>query len=762
MSLTGSSPDIMPLKIAVLVIFSIIPDILLAQQASPTMLGVVINEIMYAPHSPEPEWVELYNTDSVAIDLTSWQIATGSKSDSLPVISIAAQSYLVITKDSLELTTLRPGKYAIAQITLPDLDNTGSELILRNSVDQTIDSLDYLPSWGGSSGNSLERRNVLKSSTDPGNWGTSQATSGATPGARNSIATPDSTPTVTPAHPLDIILNEIMFAPISPEPEWIELLNTTSDTINIAGWVLAVQGHAPVTIPSINTLVAPDSLIVLSSNDTELAAYRKVDVDRIVRVSLPNLSNTGSTLAIRDPFGDLIDSAWYSGNWIKTDGISIERIDPAHFGYDSNNWKACEDSTGSTILRPNSIRIRNYDLAIANASLSDTSIAFTIINVGLDTIRHTSIHLQIGSIDTMVQDASFLLPSHDSIVIAFKLPQNFYGLFPATAYLMDSLDENHANDTLRFSIAPPIPQDSLVVNEIMFDPQPNSCEWLELYNLSDKWISIDSTRLITGEARPGEYAHIILPLVIAPDSFGIITSNDSIFTIYPALMGRSGITSLGTSSLDLGKDSCFVVLHNQDSSTIDSVHYFKNWQQSLLRKTFAGISLERNDPRGESNDPQNWQASLDTSGATPLAPNSGDTSSTTTPPPASTSLQAVFSPNPFSPDGDGFEDVSTLTVQTGNSTQWALRVRVYDAGGRLVRTLTDATTIVGSATLNFDGKRDNGQTLPPGLYTVLVELTSATSQSSSASSPTMNSSPTMKVLQTLKQETGVAIAHRRR
>jgi hypothetical protein len=278
----------------------------------------------------------------------------------------------------------------------------------------------------------------------------------------------------------------------------------------------------------------------------------------------------------------------------------------------------------------------------------------------------------------------------------------------------------------------------------MFDPLPGGCEWLELYNLSSKWISLDSTRLISGESRPGEYTHVITPLLIAPDSFGLVTANDSIYATYPALVGRNGIASLGVSSLDLGKDSCFVVMHNNDSTSIDSVHYFKNWQQSLLKKTFAGISLERKDPYGPSNDPSNWHASFDTLGATPLGPNSGDTSSTSTPIPTGTTFQASFSPNPFSPDGDGFEDVSVLTVQTGNSTEWAMQVRLFDASGRIVRTLTNGTAVLGSITLTFDGKRDNGQTLPPGLYTVLVELTSQ--------------SP----VQTLKQETGIVIAHRRR
>ncbi len=744
----------------------ILPDKLRSQN------GVVINEIMYAPKSPEPEWIELFNTDSIAIDLTNWEIATASKSGVLPDITIAAGGYLVITKDSLELITLRPGNYApssameLSQIALPDLDNIGSEVILRNAALQTIDSLAYLPSWGGSTGSSLERRNALTSATVVSNWGTSKAATGATPGVRNSLAGPDSTPVIIARHPLDIVLNEVMFAPVSPEPEWIELLNTTLDTINIAGWILSVQGHPSVTIPATNTVVPPDSLIVISGNDTELAAIRKVDIQRIVRINLPDLSNSGSTLALHDPAGNFIDSSYYEGNWIKADGFSIERIDPYVIGYESSNWSTCKDTSGSTILRPNSVRIRNYDLAVTDVSVSDTSATVTIVNMGLDTIHRTEVGLQIGLASSVsspamqvqftpvIQQLSPGLASRDSMRVFFDVPQNLYGLFPATAYILDSLDENPLNDTLRFSIAPLIPEDSLVINEIMFDPQPNGCEWIELYNLSDKWISMDSTRLLTGESRPGEYTHVIPPLLIAPDSFGIVTANDSIYSIYPALAGRNSIASVGASSLDLGKDSSSVVFQALDSSTIDSVLYLKTWQQSILKKTFVGISLERKNPRGGSNDPQNWQASLDS--ATPLAQNSVDTSSTATTPPLGTLFTASFSPNPFSPDGDGFQDLSILTVQTGNSSQWAMQVQIFDAGGRMVRSLVNAVSVYQTATVTFDGKRDNGQPLPLGLYTALIQLTSASSAMKSSSSA-MNASPE----QSMRQETGIAIAGKR-
>ena len=44
-----------------------------------------------------------------------------------------------------------------------------------DSLNRTIDSLQYFTSWGGSTGKSLERINVEHSSTDSSNWKTSQS-----------------------------------------------------------------------------------------------------------------------------------------------------------------------------------------------------------------------------------------------------------------------------------------------------------------------------------------------------------------------------------------------------------------------------------------------------------------------------------------------------------------------------------------------------------------------------------------------------------
>jgi flagellar hook assembly protein FlgD len=45
-----------------------------------------------------------------------------------------------------------------------------------------------------------------------------------------------------------------------------------------------------------------------------------------------------------------------------------------------------------------------------------------------------------------------------------------------------------------------------------------------------------------------------------------------------------------------------------------------------------------------------------------------------------------------------------------------LSIRVYDAAGRLVRTLKNGEEIAGFRSVKFDGRNDSGRRLPSGVY----------------------------------------------
>src|SRR5438105_15052362 len=108
--------------LAMLLIVALVGTLPLRAQ-SRAMSTVIINEMMYAPIAPEPEWIELYNFDSTqAVDVTGWKIVSGTTA-LLPVAMMLPHQFLVITKDSVVLRARRPGPYPILQAALPNLRN---------------------------------------------------------------------------------------------------------------------------------------------------------------------------------------------------------------------------------------------------------------------------------------------------------------------------------------------------------------------------------------------------------------------------------------------------------------------------------------------------------------------------------------------------------------------------------------------------------------------------------------------------------------
>ncbi|HEY3875382.1 MAG TPA: hypothetical protein VGM92_07880, partial [Candidatus Kapabacteria bacterium] len=77
--------------------------------------------------------------------------------------------------------------------------------------------------------------------------------------------------------------------------------------------------------------------------------------------------------------------------------------------------------------------------------------------------------LQIGTFSSNTEPISTAIPSEDTLVVTRSMPTGFFGLFPARAFIIDSLDEMTTNDTGAFFVAPAIPADSVVINEIMFN-----------------------------------------------------------------------------------------------------------------------------------------------------------------------------------------------------------------------------------------------------------------------------------------------------
>lgn len=183
--------------------------------------GPVINEILFDPLSDtkdalpdQPEFIEIYNAGTRAIDLTGWKInGSPTTKGSLAFVSTSGSSviepgqYAVITAENngknagSSLTayyTYLPAEtgariFIVKGKTTLSLNNSGDSIYLLDNYANVIDQVAYLPAWHNPANKeskriSLEKYNPLMPSDSPLSWSSStDAWFGGTPGRINAI-----------------------------------------------------------------------------------------------------------------------------------------------------------------------------------------------------------------------------------------------------------------------------------------------------------------------------------------------------------------------------------------------------------------------------------------------------------------------------------------------------------------------------------------------------------------------------------------------
>ncbi|OQX86575.1 hypothetical protein B6D60_06025, partial [candidate division KSB1 bacterium 4484_87] len=79
-----------------------------------------------------------------------------------------------------------------------------------------------------------------------------------------------------------------------------------------------------------------------------------------------------------------------------------------------------------------------------------------------------------------------------------------------------------------------------------------------------------------------------------------------------------------------------------------------------------------------------------------------------------------ISPNPFSPDNDGRDDVTIIQYNLPFNLS-RVKISIFDSRGRLIRTLTDNQPSGTTGSLIWDGRDNFGHVCRVGIYIVLME-----------------------------------------
>jgi hypothetical protein len=156
--------------------------------------NVLISEFFPDPtpvlNLPEHEFIELYNNTNAAIQLQGWTISDGTSTVVFPNVSIDADSFLIVcASGNTELFSLY-GK-TVGLTSLPSLNNSNDQIILKDNFGKVIHQLSYNPTWyvdnvKSEGGYSIEMNNPKRLCIGKQNFGVSDNVNGGTPGTANS------------------------------------------------------------------------------------------------------------------------------------------------------------------------------------------------------------------------------------------------------------------------------------------------------------------------------------------------------------------------------------------------------------------------------------------------------------------------------------------------------------------------------------------------------------------------------------------------
>lgn len=341
---------------------------------SPTVYasGIVINEFLPKPASDwnhdllinsDDEWIELYNSNPLDVDMSGWQLDDIANGGSAPYIFpdgsvISANGFLLFYKADTnialndtgdQIRLLFPDSTVADALTFPD--SNGDESYARVPDGSPRISADCVPSPNLPNCTALPSSTSTTTATEtpfsPSPTPTATATeSSFSPSPTSTVTatetsfTPSPTPTVTKTSlplpdALDVVVNEVAWSgtQASANDEWIELKNNQPYARDLNGWTLDEGGDLHITLKG--SIPAYGYYLLERTDDSTIS---DMPADQIYT---GGLNNNGETLTLRDADANVMDTAnggggaWAAGS--SAPRCSMERRD-ATSADTKQNW----------------------------------------------------------------------------------------------------------------------------------------------------------------------------------------------------------------------------------------------------------------------------------------------------------------------------------------------------------------------------------------------------------------------------------------
>lgn len=519
----------------------------------------------------------------------------------------------------------------------------------------------------------------------------------------------------------DLIIAEIMANPNEdhelPNRQYVEIYNPTDQLLSLVD-VKYMDERDTVNL-GLNYIEAGEYLLLAPSSGVEdLSSYAKV----IGLSPWPNLNNRGDDLQlITDEI--IVNQAFYRDNWYKENfkydegGWSLEMIDVRNPCLGISNWRASIADAQGTPGIENSVKEENIDqngpkLEKAFAPNPTEVLAYFNEVIDITQIRRNqfsiSPNIRIENVE-MLDLSSIKLSLAEELKVKVRYSLNANNLTDCVGNIVNS-DANQVN----FALAEPAKQGDVVLNEVLYDQKSGGADFIELLNISDKYINL-SGWTIEGNSQQ----NVILEdenIIIAPSQYLALTNDKtSIIKDYPTSHDEDDILEVNLPTLTNAEGIVRVVSANQELE--EYFEYSDDLHLPFLR-TVDGVSLERIHPEAPISKAESWNSAASAVGyATPGKANSQLTNENT----SFGNIEA--NPKTFAHNQPGrnftlinyqFEDVGTKAT-----------VKIFDMKGTVVNTLANNETLSNTGFFRWDGVDFNGRKVRTGYYIIYFELFTA-------------------------------------
>ncbi len=352
--------------------------------------------------------------------------------------------------------------------------------------------------------------------------------------------------------------------------------------------------------------------------------------------------------------------------------------------------------TDVDIIAEDQIRI-TFDEAVDNVSASMFS------NYAIDpTLRINSVSIDANTpyiIDLILDDP---LPSGTvTVLTVMGISDDVGNVMSSTSFDLRLTETAELGD--------------LLINEILFDPFPDGEDFVEVINISDKFINLKGLIIENNtnqQSQDIEEDIILLPTEMIAFSENIDFLIDTYEPISEALLYEQDLPAFNNSD---GNVTIKINDGTQDI-IIDTYDFDEDHHLTLISDT-EGISLERISTTAESNNPSNWTSSSEANRyATPGYTNSALVETT-----ASSDDVISLAYKVFSPNADSYRDNLIINYNL-DKAGYIANITVHDDKGRQEIPIAENALIGTQGFYRWDGTNEDGILSPVGMYIINIEL----------------------------------------